>query len=33
MSTSLLCHEFGLTGYDYVNTKYQGGAVTFLIGQ
>ncbi|MFO7785875.1 MAG: ISL3 family transposase [Desulfatiglandales bacterium] len=31
MSTSLLYHGFGLTGYDYVNTKYQGGAVTFMV--
>lgn len=31
MSTSLLYHAFGLTDYDYVNTKYQGGAVTFTI--
>jgi len=31
MSTSLLYHGFGLTDYDYVNTKYQGGALTFTI--
>jgi transposase len=31
MSTSLLYHGFGLSGYDYVNTKYQGGAVTFTV--
>lgn len=31
MSTSLLYHGFGVTDYDYVNTKYQGAAVTFTI--
>jgi transposase len=31
MSTSLLYHGFGVKGYDYVHTKYQGGAVTFTI--
>jgi transposase len=27
MSASLLSHAFGLQGYDYVKTDYQGGAV------
>jgi transposase len=31
MSTSLLYHGFGMIGYDYINTKYQGGAVTFTV--
>ena len=31
MSTSLLYHGFGVKGYDHVNTKYQGGAVTFMV--
>jgi transposase len=31
MSTSLLYHGFGIIGYDYVNTKYQGGSVTFTV--
>ena len=26
-STSLLYHGFGIKGYQYVNTKYEGGAV------
>jgi transposase len=29
MSTSLLYHAFGIRGYDYVNTAYQGGRVLF----
>lgn len=31
MSTSLLYHAFGLVGYDYVHTKYQGGDLTFKV--
>jgi transposase len=33
MSTSLLYHAFGLQGYDYVKTDYQGGTVRFTIHQ
>ena len=31
MSTSLLYHAFGIRGYDYVRTDYQGGEVIFTI--
>jgi transposase len=31
MSTSLLYHAFGLTGYRYVRQSFQGGRVTFRI--
>ena len=31
MPTSLLYQGFRVKGYDYVNTKYKGGAVTFTI--
>ncbi len=31
MSTSLLYHGFGISDYDYINTKYNGGAVTFTL--
>jgi len=31
MSTSLLYHGFGLRGYEYVRTQYEGGAVIFTI--
>jgi len=31
MSTSLLYHGFGVRGYDYVNSKYEGGAVAFTL--
>jgi transposase len=31
MSTSLLYHGFGISDYDYINTKYHGGAVTFTL--
>jgi len=31
MSTSFLYHAFGIRGYDYVNTKYKGGAVFFTV--
>ena len=33
MSTSLLYHGFGIKGYQYVNTKYEGGAVFFTVCQ
>jgi transposase len=33
MSTSLLDHAFGIRGYDYVRTDYQGGEVIFTIHQ
>ena len=33
MSTSLLYHAFGIRGYDYVRTNYQGGATIFTISQ
>jgi transposase len=33
MSTSLLYHAFGIRGYDYVRTDYQGGEVIFTIRQ
>jgi len=33
MSTSLLYHAFGVRGYRYESTKYQGGKVVFTIGQ
>lgn len=31
MSTSLLYHGFGLVGYEYVRTQYEGGAVIFSV--
>jgi len=31
MSTSLLYHGFGVVGYDYVRTRYEGGEITFTI--
>ena len=31
MSTSLLYHDFGVRGYDYVNSKYEGCAVIFIL--
>jgi transposase len=31
MSTSLLYHGFGLVGYDYVRTRYEGRSITFTI--
>jgi len=31
MSTSLLYHGFGVRGYDYVNSKYEGGTVVFTL--
>ena len=33
MSTSLLYHGFGIRGYTYVRTEYEGGTVIFTIGQ
>ena len=33
MSTSLLYHAFGIRGYNYKNTKYEGGSVHFNIEQ
>lgn len=33
MSTSLLYHGFGIHGYDYVCTRYEGGKVIFTIDQ
>lgn len=33
MSTSLLYHAFGIRGYEYVRTEYQGGQVIFTIQQ
>src|SRR5262245_49577447 len=33
MSTSLLYHAFGIRGYDYVHTAYEGGGVRFTIRQ
>ena len=29
MSTNLLYHAFGVRGYEYVRTDYQGGQTTF----
>ncbi len=31
MSTSILYHGFGIVGYDYVKTQYQGNAIIFTI--
>jgi transposase len=33
MSTSLLYHAFGIRGYEYIRTEYQGGQVIFTIDQ
>jgi transposase len=33
MSTSLLSHAFGIRGYHYTRTDYQGGQVIFSIHQ
>lgn len=33
MSTSLLYHGFGVRGYEYARTQYEGGAVTFTLHQ
>ena len=33
MSTSLLYHGFGIRGYQYVRTQYEGGAMIFSIEQ
>ena len=31
MSTSLLYHGFGVHGYDYINSKFNGGVVMFTL--
>jgi len=31
MSTSLLYYGFGVHGYDYINSKFNGGAVMFTL--
>lgn len=31
MSTSLLYHGFGVRGYRHVRTRFEGGAVVFVI--
>ena len=33
MSTSLLYHAFGIRGYQYTRTQYQGGRIFFTIHQ
>jgi transposase len=33
MSTSVLYHEFGIRGYDYVRTERENGVTTFVISQ
>ena len=33
MSTSLLYHGFGIRGYEYVKTEYEGGRVVSTIRQ
>ena len=33
MSTSLLYHAFGIRGYQYTRTQYQGGRIIFTIHQ
>ena len=33
MSTSLLYHGFGITGYDYCSTAYREGNITFTISR
>ena len=33
MSTSLLDHAFGVRGFEYVRTEYQGGRTTFTTRQ
>ena len=33
MSTSLLYHAFGVRGYEYIRTEYQGGQVIFTVDQ
>jgi len=33
MSTSLLYHGFGIRGYEYVKTEYEGGKVLFTVRQ
>lgn len=33
MSTSLLYHGFGVRGYEYIRTEYEGGSVIFTLRQ
>jgi|GEM_PF-4650222 len=33
MSTSLLYHEFGIRGYTYTRTAFDGGTIHFAIEQ
>ena len=33
MSTSILYHGFGIVGYKYVRSQYEGGAIIFTINQ
>jgi len=33
MSTSLLYHGFGIKGYKYLGTRYEGGTVTFRVAR
>ncbi len=33
MSTSLLYHGFGIVGYRYVRTRFEGGSITFTVRQ
>jgi hypothetical protein len=33
MSTSLLYHGFGIRGYQYVKTEYEGGKLIFTVRQ
>jgi len=33
MSTSLLYHEFGIRGYTYTRTAFDGGTIHFAIDQ
>jgi transposase len=33
MSTSFLYHAFGIRGYEYVRTEYEGSKVIFTIRQ
>jgi transposase len=33
MSTSLLCHGFGISGYRYIRTDYREGDVIFTISR
>ncbi|MCP4602826.1 MAG: ISL3 family transposase, partial [Proteobacteria bacterium] len=33
MSTSILYHGFGIRGYEYVRTRYEGGTIEFTVRQ